>query len=180
MIGGPGGVGKGTIVQRLIASDPKLWLSRSWTTRARRPGEPADAYHFVDRDEFRANVKAGGFLEWVEFLDYLQGTPLPQAPPGMDVVLEIDVGGTEQIQAGYPDGLFVFVDAPSLAAQEQRLRERGDPPEKIALRLAKADEEVAWAHDLDMTFVVNDDLDRAVAEIETLIADTRATLAGGS
>jgi guanylate kinase len=158
-----------------MARDPQLWLSRSWTTRPRRSGEAEDAYVFTDREAFMANVKAGGFLEWVEFLDYLQGTPVPEPPEGKDVVLEIDVGGAEQIKAGYADDLFIFVDAPDRAVQEQRLRDRGDPPEKVALRLAKADDEVAWARDLEMTFVVNDDLDRAVAEIEALIARARTT-----
>jgi guanylate kinase len=157
-----------------MARDPQLWLSRSWTTRDRRPGEPRDAYVFADREAFMANVKDQGFLEWVEFLDYLQGTPVPDPPEGKDVVLEIDVGGAEQIQAGYPDELFIFVDAPSRAVQEERLRGRGDPEDKIRRRLDKAEQEVEWARELGMIFVVNDDLDRAVLEIEGLIAEARA------
>jgi len=125
-------------------------------------------------------VKANGFLEWVEFLDYLQGTPLPDVPEGCDLLLEIDVGGAEQIQAGYPDDLYVFVDAPSRQEQEDRLRGRGDPEDKIRKRLAKADEERAWAEELGMHLVVNDDLQRAVEEVESLIADARRRLAGGS
>jgi guanylate kinase len=157
-----------------VARDPRLWLSRSWTTRARRPDEAADAYTFVSREEFERRIAAGGFLEWAPFLDYLQGTPLPDPPPGRDVVLEIDVQGARQVAELHPGALLLFVDAPSRDEQQRRLEGRGDPPERVAQRLAIADAEAAAARELGMRRIVNDDLDRALAEVEQAIAEARA------
>jgi guanylate kinase len=174
VISGPGGVGKGTLVSRLVARDDRLWLSRSWTTRARRPGEAPDAYTFTTREEFEAKVAAGGFLEWAPFLDYLQGTPMPDPPPGLDVVLEIDVQGARQVVERHPDALLLFVDAPSRAEQRRRLEHRGDPPAKVEQRLAIAEREAEAARQLGMRVVVNDDLDRATQELADLIDAARS------
>jgi guanylate kinase len=174
VISGPGGVGKGTLVSKLIESDGSLWLSRSWTTRARRPGEAADAYHFASEEEFMERVAAGGFLEWTRFLDYLQGSPVPDPPPGSDVLFEIDVRGAANVERLYPGSLLVFVDAPDRATQEQRLRKRGDDEERVQQRLRKADDEVALASRMDFVHLVNDDLDRASEELRALIAAHRS------
>jgi guanylate kinase len=173
VISGPGGVGKGTLVAKLVAEDPRLWLSRSWTTRARRPGEDPDAYSFVTRAEFEERIERGGFLEWAPFLDYLQGTPLPDPPPGRDLVLEIDVQGARQVVERYPDALLLFVDAPTRDEQRRRLEGRGDPPEKVRQRLDIADAEAEAAAELGMAVIVNDDLDRALSEVVDRIATAR-------
>lgn len=176
VISGPGGVGKGTIVQRLLAEDPQLWLSRSWTTRPQRPGEPDDAYRFVTRQEFEAHRADLGFHEWAEFLGNLYGSPVSRpglVPEGSDVVLEIEVQGARQIKEADRDALFIFVVPPSPEEQERRLRGRGDPEEIVRKRLAKAAEETDAARELGAICVVNDDLERAVAETLDIIRSAR-------
>lgn len=169
---GPGGVGKGTIVSRLRQRLPELWVSRSWTTRAPRAGEPSIAYTFVDRERFMAHADAGGFLEWAELPanHELYGTPWPEAPPGADVLLEIDLQGAAQVRQRDPDAVVILVVAPSAEAQAARMRARGDGEEHVQARLALGlDEEVAGRALADHV-VVNDDLDRAVDEVAGILS----------
>lgn len=170
---GPGGAGKGTIVQALIERDPQLWLSRSWTTRQRRDGEDADSYVWVTPEQFRERAETNGFLEWAEFLGNLYGTPTPDPPPGKDVVLEIDIQGATQVKTTYPESVCILVVPPSRAVQEARLRGRGDPEDKIQQRLLLADREEWAGRRLADHVVVNDDLDRVVDEVAGIIAACR-------
>ena len=162
------------VAQELIQRDPSLWLSRSWTTRPRRDGEPETAYVFVNRDDFEARIAAGGFLEWAQFFDHLYGTPMPEAPAGCDVVLEIDVQGAIQVREVDPGAVVVLVLPPSRAEQRRRMQHRGDSDEHVAKRLAKSDAEEEIGRTLADLIIVNDDLDRAVSEVEALITEHRA------
>lgn len=166
---GPGGVGKGTVVARLVAEDPTLWLSRSWTTRDPRPGESPEAYVFVDRATFEAAIADGRFLEHAEFLGNLYGTPWPDAPDGRDVVLEIEVQGAAQVLDRIGEALVVLLEPPSTEVLTARMLDRGDRPERVADRVEVAAAEVEAGRRLGGISVVNDDLDRTVAEVRTLI-----------
>jgi guanylate kinase len=128
---------------------------------------------FATREDFEARVAAGGFLEWTDFLGSYYGTPTPTAPEGADVVLEIEVDGARQIRSRYPDALLIFVLPPSREEQRRRLQERGDPPDKVAARLRKAEDEEPVGKSISDYVVVNDHLDRTVDELVDIIATER-------
>jgi guanylate kinase len=173
VVSGPGGVGKGTIVDELVRRDPQLWLSRSWTTRAQRPvGERDDAYVFTTPAAFEARIAEGGFVEWNEFLGNYYGTPRPEQlddPDGPDIVLEIEVNGAQQVKRQYPESILIFVLPPSREEQERRLRGRGDPDDKVYARLRKAEQEEPVGLAIADYVVVNDDLDRTVDELLSIV-----------
>lgn len=176
VVSGPGGVGKGTIVDALVRRDPGLWLSRSWTTRERRPGESADAYVFTTPGTFEERITSGGFLEWTEFLGNYYGTPLPEHlddPAAPDTVLEIELDGAQQVKHRYPEAVLIFVLPPSREEQERRLRGRGDPGDKVLARLRKAEIEERIGRAEADHVVVNDDLERTIDEMLAIIAAER-------
>jgi guanylate kinase len=178
---GPGGAGKGTLAAALVAQDPSIWLSRSWTTRAPRPGErERGAYVFVDRPTFEKAAAAGGFFEWAEFLGHLMGTPIPDQPEGSDVLLEIDVQGAEQVLAQRPDATVILLLPPSPEVQAARLAARGDDDEHIRRRVDNGRAEVERGGRIATFTVVNDDLQQAVAELAAIVDRTRTAAQGAA
>ena len=167
---GPSGVGKSTIASQLAEQCPNLWLSRSWTTRPRRPQELPQSYQFASTEEFLAHRDAGGFLEWDEFLGNYYGTPLPEAPAGQDVLLEITLDGARQIREKYPQAVLIFVDTPSTREQKHRLRQRGGSARNRRRRLRRGKLERKQSVNLANHHVINDDLVPTVAEIKRLIS----------
>lgn len=179
VLSGPSGAGKSTVVDRLLAGC-RFPLRRvvTATTRDPRPGEvDGRDYHFWSPDRFRQAVAAGEMLEHaVVFGSHSYGTPRAEVDPhrkrGTGVLLVIDVQGAAQVRAAYPDDhTSIFLDVPSLAELEQRLRSRGTEDEgRIARRLEAAARETARAGEFDHR-VVNDALPDAVRQLDRIIAD---------
>lgn len=114
-------------------------------------------------------------MEWVELLpDYFMGTPLPDPPPGKDIVLEIDIRGAQQVRDRYPDAVVVLVLPPSHGELERRMRKRGDSEELIRARLELGRAEEAQGREIADHVLVNDDLDRAVKELAGIVSAHRS------
>jgi guanylate kinase len=174
VVSGPGGVGKDTIVARLLERDPTLALSRSWTTRPRRPDEAEDAYTFVDRPTFQARIDVGGFVEWAEYLGHLYGTPVAEPIAGKDTVLVIEVNGASQILKKDPHALMILVVPPSAEVQAARLAARGDPADRVRTRVEHGRHEEEMGRTLAHHVVVNDELNRAVEEVAGILQRHRS------
>ena len=181
VISGPSGVGKSTIIHRIISSG-NLWapiqFSVSETTRKPRPGEKNGVdYHFVTEQQFRDKVNASNFLEWAEVHGNLYGTPRSEVErsmaAGADLLLEIDVQGAMSVKAAYPDAILIF-----LYTTEDELRARlqarasGLTPEEleqlIDLRMKNMRKELEYLPKYDYV-VENEDLDRAVDTVVSVI-----------
>jgi guanylate kinase len=179
VLSGPSGVGKTSVCKALVEREPGLVHSVSHTTRARRPGEREGVeYHFTSRAEFEALAARGVFVEYAEYGGNLYGTSAEQLDAalarGTDVLLEIEVQGAAQIRARRPDARLIFLLPPSWAELERRLRGRGtDGPEVVERRLALARRELEAADLFDWR-VVNEDLERTIAEVRQILASERA------
>lgn len=178
VVSGPSGVGKSTLVRRVLDADPGVRFSVSHTTRRPRPGERNGVdYHFVDEARFRELVASGAFLEWAEYQGNLYGTSREavDAPTreGFDMILEVEVQGAKQLQTRLPDAVRVFILPPSLEVLEARLRERNTEDDVVTRRrLEIAREEVSYADQCQYR-IVNDSIDKAIDELLRVIREAR-------
>ena len=178
IVAAPSGAGKSSIVNAVLARDPNISLSISFTSRAARPGERhAEHYHFIEAAEFEAMVAAGDFFEHALVHGDWKGTARqsvePQLSAGRDVLLEIDWQGARQVRSKIPDAVSVFILPPSRAALEERMRKRGQDSEAvIAQRLAAAREEMSHYGEFDY-LIVNEVFETAVAEMCSIFTASR-------
>ena len=172
VITGPSGVGKGTLITRLLERVPGLELAVSATTRPPRQGEvDGRDYWFLDPEEFERRAGEGDFVEHAVYAGNRYGTLRSELErPARGVVLEIDLQGARQVRETLPEAVQVFIAPPSLAELRARLEQRGaDQPEQIERRLEVAPEELAAQEEFSRV-LVNDDLERATDELVELAA----------
>ena len=178
VVSAPSGAGKTSLCHEIRSVIPDLAYSISHTTRAPRPGEVSGQdFHFVSEAAFRGMVARNEFAEWATVHGNLYGTgkrALDQLlNAGCDVLLDIDTQGARQLRTSYPEGVYVFVSAPSMRELEQRLRERkSDAPQEIQRRLARAREEIQAWREYDY-LIINRDLKEAVNDLAAVIQAER-------
>jgi guanylate kinase len=179
IVSAPSGTGKTTLVERLVQVVPQLDMSRSYTSRAARPGERDGVdYNFISRERFQEMVREGAFLEWADVFGHFYGTSRTDTEGllarGTDVVLVIDVQGARQVRSQGIETTGVFVLPPSADILEQRLRGRSkDSEEQIRRRLGVACREIGEYSQYEYV-VINDELDAAVGRLASIVRAERA------
>jgi len=178
VISGSSGVGKNTVINRVLENNPDLAFSISYTTREKREGEVEGVnYFYVSRDEFKNSVKEDEFLEWAEFSGNFYGTKRAFVQKclskGRDLILEIDTQGALQVKEKMPEAVLIFIAPPSYEDLESRLRSRNtESEESIAKRLNFVMLEMENSESFDYR-VINDKLEDAINDIEKIIKDER-------
>jgi guanylate kinase len=179
VLSSPSGAGKTTLTRRLVAEDPEVRLSISWTTRPPRDGEVEGVhYFFVSKEAFRAHRAADGFLEWAEVHDHLYGSPrapvMSALEQGRDVLFDIDWQGAQQLtNSAQADVVKVFVLPPSMKELRRRLDVRAaDAAEVIKRRMSNAYGEISRWDGYDYV-LLNDDLDATYARLQAIVAAER-------
>ncbi len=174
VISAPSGTGKTTLVKTLVDSLPNVTVSISHTTRSKRPAEIHGVnYYFASESEFNQMVKENAFLEHATVFNNMYGTSRAWVEEtlqrGMDVILEIDWQGAQQIQQLLPSCISIFILPPSLDALSQRLMQRNqDHADIIQKRLADAQETISHVSDYDYV-VLNDDFETALDDLKTIV-----------
>jgi len=180
-VSAPSGAGKTSLVTALVNSLKCLRVSISHTTRPMRPGEQnAVNYHFVDQQRFLTMLEEGAFLEHAQVFRNYYGTSRhwveDQLSTGIDVILEIDWQGAQQVRRLLPDTVGIFILPPSRKALMQRLNQRGqDQPEVISQRLAAAREEMSHFVEADY-LVINDVFDQALDDLKAIVTSQRLSI----
>ena len=178
----PSGAGKSTLVNALLAQEPAIKLSISYTTRKPRPGEEhGRQYYFTDAEDFLARRAAGEFLESAEVFGNYYGTSRllieEQIKSGTDVLLEIDWQGAHQVKKLFPKAIGIFILPPSIPALEERLKKRGqDAPDVILRRVLAAGGEIAHASECEYV-IINQEFATALAELTSIVRAARCRFA---
>lgn len=178
MVVAPSGAGKSTLVNALLAQEPAIRLSISYTTRQPRPGEEdGREYYFISTEDFLARHKANEFLESAEVHGNYYGTSrtliAAQMKAGTDVLLEIDWQGAQQVKKQFPHAVGVFILPPSITALQERLEKRGqDDKQVIARRILAAGGEIAHAPEFEYV-IINQEFATALAELAAVVKATR-------
>ena len=175
VISGASGVGKSTVLAKVMAERKDLTFSVSATTRDPRPGETEGvSYYFVSKEKFMDMITADEFLEYDDHMDNYYGTPKTQLEEKLSrghVLLDIEPNGAFIVKQARPDATLIFIAPPSVEELEKRLRNRGDTSEaQIAKRLGRSQWEMEQGKKYDY-YVVNDQVDTCVEEILTIIAN---------
>ncbi|MFZ6644632.1 guanylate kinase [Undibacterium sp. TJN25] len=178
MVAAPSGAGKSTLVNALLAQEPAIRLSISYTTRPPRPGEEnGREYHFTTVDDFLARKTQGEFLESAEVHGNYYGTSRiiieQQMKAGTDILLEIDWQGAQQVKKQFPNAVGIFILPPSIPALEDRLKKRGqDEPHVITRRILAAGGEMAHAPEFEYV-IINQEFATALSELNAVVKATR-------
>ncbi|GAA81880.1 guanylate kinase [Pseudoalteromonas fuliginea] len=181
ILSAPSGAGKSSLINALLKKHTDMKVSVSHTTRSPRPGEENSVhYHFVSTDEFKALIEKNDFFEWAQVFDNYYGTSKQaiesQLDAGIDVFLDIDWQGAQQVRKIMPSVQTIFILPPSKKELEQRLNNRGqDSADVIAGRMAQAQSETSHYNEYDFV-IVNDDFESALADIEIIVMAQRLTL----
>ena len=174
LISAPSGAGKTSLVNEIIDRDDKLIKSVSHTTRAKRPGEEESIdYFFTTESEFNQMVSNNDFIEHAEVFGNFYGTSKnyveENLDSGLDVILEIDWQGAQQLQSDKPDAISIFIAPPKKQELENRLRKRGkDSEETISVRMSQASSDMKKAINYSYV-VINDSFETATNQLLTII-----------